>query len=178
MIKNVVAFVWLCCAAASTAVAEDPRERDYHVPALNPKHTSKPKVTGWATQRVAEKINRGVVAVPGEDGRVYLGWRLLKTDPQGAAFNVYRSDEGGNPVKLNEEPVVITTDFLDERPAPARPCAYWVRPVVGGHRTGALGEGPADGRRRPPDAPLVHRVPGPVPASADRRCRLGWRRRV
>lgn len=132
MIKNLVAFVWLCCAVAATAVAEDPRERAYHVPALNPKHTSKPKVTGWATQRVEERINRGMVAVPSEDGRVYLGWRLLKTDPRGAAFNVYRSVEGRNAVKLNQEPVVITTDFLDAQPAQGRESAYWVRPVVGG----------------------------------------------
>ena len=30
------------------------------------------------------------------EGKVHLGWHLLKTDHQGTAFNVYRSTGGGS----------------------------------------------------------------------------------
>ena len=141
MIRRIVLAGLLSCAVASIAAAEDQAERQFFTPAVNPKHKDKPKVTGWAAQRVDEKINRGMLAVPNPperpggqaaEGKVYLGWRLFRTDPQGTAFNVYRSIEGGNPVRLNQMPVAATTDFLDERPALGRPCAYRVRPVLEG----------------------------------------------
>lgn len=121
----------LFCTVTPAALAQDPAERAYHVPVLNPKHKDKPRVTGWANQRVEEKINRGLLAVSNGEGKVYLGWRLFKTDPQGTAFNVYRSVEGDDPVRLNKEPVATTTDFIDETP-PGRECTYWVRPVLEG----------------------------------------------
>jgi hypothetical protein len=124
--------VLLFCVAASMAAAQDPAERVYNTPALNPKHKDKPKVKGWAEQRVEEKLNRGMAAVPTSDGKVYLGWRLLKSDPPGTAFNVYRSVEGDVPMPLNKEPVTATTDFVDEQPALGRNCIYFVRPVVDG----------------------------------------------
>ena len=122
----------LFCAVVSTAVAQDPAERAYFIGALNPKHKDKPKVTGWAKQRVDEKINRGMLAIPNNDGQVYLGWRLLATDANGTAFNVYRSVEGTEAVKLNKKPVAATTDFIDEQPAP-KGSTYWVRPVIEGN---------------------------------------------
>jgi rhamnogalacturonan endolyase len=125
----IVSLFWI---VTSAALAQDPAERAYHVPALNPKHKDKPRVTGWANRRVEEKINRGMLAVSNGEGKVYLGWRLFKTDTQGTAFNVYRSVEGDDPVRLNKEPVAATTDFIDEEPPPGRECAYWVRPVLEG----------------------------------------------
>ena len=129
-------LIGLSCAVIAIAAAQDPREREYFVPALNPKHKDKPKVAGWATQRIEEKLNRGLVAVPTRDGKVYLSWRLLKSDAKGTAFNVYRSVEGGAPVKLNKDPVAATTDFGDEQvrllTSAATETAYWVRPVVEG----------------------------------------------
>jgi rhamnogalacturonan endolyase len=119
------------CVVASTAVGQDPAERQFFTPTLNPQHKQdKPKVTGWAEHRIEEKLNRGMLAMPNKDGKVYLGWRLLKTDPKGTAFNVYRSVEDGNTVKINTEPLAATTDFIDERPLMGRQIAYWVRPVL------------------------------------------------
>src|SRR3954463_15125967 len=40
--------------------------------------------------RYMEKLDRGVVAVQQSDGKVFLSWRLLASDPDGVAFNVYR----------------------------------------------------------------------------------------
>ena len=39
-------------------------------------------------QRQMEHLGRGMVAIPQGDGKVYLGWRLLGTDPEDIAFNV------------------------------------------------------------------------------------------
>jgi hypothetical protein len=36
----------------------------------------------------AEHLDRGVVALPAGEGRIYVGWRLLKGDPNDIAFNV------------------------------------------------------------------------------------------
>jgi rhamnogalacturonan endolyase len=132
MSRRIVLTVLLFCAVASTAPAQDPGERAYDVPAISPQHKDKPKVTGWAERRIEEKLNRGMLAMPTKEGKVYLGWRLLKSDLQGTAFDVYRRVEGGEPVKLNKEPVAATTDFIDEQPSLGRQSAYWVRPVVAG----------------------------------------------
>jgi len=132
MIQRIALVLVSLCAVALTAVAEDPKERAYFVLALHPKHKDKPKVTGWAQHRIEEKLNRGMLAVQSGEGKVYLGWRLLKTDPPATAFNVYRSVAGGAPQKLNPQPVAATTDFIDRQPARERPYAYWVRPVVDG----------------------------------------------
>ena len=79
----------------------------------------KPKVQGYATQRVRERLDRGLVAVP-EAGQVYLGWRLLNDDPADIAFNIYRRS-GPVAVKLNAEPIRRTTDFVDTL-GPGRHC--------------------------------------------------------
>ncbi|MBM3334285.1 silent information regulator protein Sir2, partial [Candidatus Sumerlaeota bacterium] len=63
------------------ASAEDPKEREYFIPALHPKHKQdKPKVEGWAKHRIEEKLDRGLVATYTKDGKVYLSWRLLRSD--------------------------------------------------------------------------------------------------
>ena len=38
-------------------------------------------VGGASAQRQMEKLGRGVVAIDQGDGKVYLGWRMLGTDP-------------------------------------------------------------------------------------------------
>ena len=60
-----------------------------------------------------EKLGRGVIAMRSTETQVYVGWRLLGTDPAGVAFNLYRATEGKNPVKLNVAPLAKTTDFVD-----------------------------------------------------------------
>ena len=79
-----------------------------------PPRPIKPKVTGWATERATEALDRGLVAVPAGPGQVYVGWRLLADDPDDIAFELHRSEAGAEPVKLNGDPITATTDFLDE----------------------------------------------------------------
>jgi hypothetical protein len=89
-------------------------------------------VLGWAETRIEERINRGMLALNAGDGKVYLGWRLLKSDPEGIAFNVYRSTAGGAAVKLNGQPLTATTDFVDDDASLDQANAWFVKPVVKG----------------------------------------------
>jgi hypothetical protein len=87
---------------------------------------------GWARTRIVETLDRGMLALAVEGGSVYLGWRLLETDPPDISFNVYRSTNGGPPVKLTGQPVAETTDFLDSSPPLDRENSWWVKAVVKG----------------------------------------------
>jgi len=78
-----------------------------------------------------ERLDRAVIARPLGDGKVYVGWRLLQSDPKNTAFNVYRHEAGGRPVRLNEEPVGKTTDFIDTAAPKRRRCLWFVRTVDG-----------------------------------------------
>lgn len=43
-------------------------------------------------QREVEALDRGLVAIRQAEGKVYLGWRLIGTEPEKTAFNLYRND--------------------------------------------------------------------------------------
>lgn len=92
----------------------------------------KPKVDGFARTRVREALDRGLVAAPAGEGRVYLSWRLLDSDPASIAFNVYRSVGDQKAEKLNAAPISATTDFVDTTAPAGAVCAYVVRPLVDG----------------------------------------------
>src|SRR4051812_30252131 len=66
-----------------------------------------------APARQVEALDRGVVAVNKGGGNVYVGWRMLGTDPAAIAFNVYRSMAGGAAVKRNGSPITASTNFND-----------------------------------------------------------------
>ncbi len=60
-----------------------------------------------------ERLSRGLVGVPTEKG-MYLSWRMWLTDDvHQLAFDLYRSTNGGELVKLNRIPLTLTTDFED-----------------------------------------------------------------
>lgn len=95
-----------------------------------------------------EHLGRGVVAVRSSETAVYVGWRLLGTDPAEVAFNVYRSTDGGAPSRLNEKPHAVTTDFVDTTADLSRANVYTVRPVRAGRELAATA--PATLRANPP----------------------------
>jgi rhamnogalacturonan endolyase len=86
-----------------------------------------------------ENLGRGVVALRTGDNSVYVGWRLLGTDPAGLSFNLYRSSGGEPPVRLNATPLLTTTDFVDITADLAQVNAYSVRPVLEGVELAASG---------------------------------------
>ncbi|RCW32542.1 silent information regulator protein Sir2 [Marinilabilia salmonicolor] len=116
MTNRDVAIFFLLIVLSSFSLnlyAQDLRERTYLYEVLNPKHQEKPLVKGWAAHRSKEVINRGLIAQDMTNGSVYLSWRLLESDPENVAFNVFRIDENGTEIRLNKKPVVSTTDFTD-----------------------------------------------------------------
>ncbi len=59
-----------------------------------------------------ENLNRGLVGIP-VDGGFRLSWRMFISDRQDMPFDLYRSTDGGNAVKINDVPIVKTSDFKD-----------------------------------------------------------------
>ena len=72
-----------------------------------------------------ERLDRGIVAVATPDDGVYIGWRLLATDPDSIQFNVYRGS-----TKINQEPIASSTNFIDADGAIND--TYSVAPVIDG----------------------------------------------
>jgi rhamnogalacturonan endolyase len=81
-------------------------------------------------QRQMENLGRGVIAVRQLDNKIFVSWRLLATDPEAVAFNLYRTIGGGKPIKLNAQPIAAATSFVDEKADLTKANAYFVRPVL------------------------------------------------
>lgn len=83
-----------------------------------------------AGSRQMEKLDRGLVAMKLDGGGVYLGWRLLGTDDEIMSFNVYRQTADDKFIKLNDEPVEGSTNFIDRLANPNVSYSYYVLPIV------------------------------------------------
>jgi hypothetical protein len=70
-------------------------------------------VTQGHAARVMENLGRGVIAVRTSTTSVYVGWRMLASDPTNVGYNLYRSTGGAAAVKLNSSPLTTTTDYVD-----------------------------------------------------------------
>ena len=91
--------------------------------------------------QIPEKIDRGVVALTVDENSVYVGWRLLLDDPEDAGFNIYRQDIGiGDYEKVNTEPVIGSTNYLDTSTQPGHGYHYKITSVTGGEEKESPGE--------------------------------------
>lgn len=79
-----------------------------------------------------EDLDRGLIALRRATSQVYLGWRMLGTDPVNVGFNVYRSSNGGSAVKLNSTPITNSTNYVDTTFPVSSTNAYYVRPIING----------------------------------------------
>ena len=75
-------------------------------------------------KRQIEKLDKGIVAVRTNPEEVFISWRLLGTDPEKVAFNLYRGNQ-----KLNKKPITQTTSFIDRNTGDA---VYTVKTVLKG----------------------------------------------
>jgi rhamnogalacturonan endolyase len=82
--------------------------------------------------RQMEALNRGVIAMRRATSEIYIGWRMLGTDPASVSFNLYRSANGGAAVKLNASPITNSTNYLDTSANTSLSNAYFVRPIIAG----------------------------------------------
>ncbi|HEU4770036.1 MAG TPA: rhamnogalacturonan lyase [Pyrinomonadaceae bacterium] len=87
---------------------------------------------GPVPRRQLEKLGRGLVAVRFTEDKVFVGWRLLGTDPEHIAFNLYRTTDAGKPIKINATPLVEATSFIDSQAVLTKAVEYFVRPVLNG----------------------------------------------
>ena len=85
-----------------------------------------------SAQRQMEKLGRGVVAINQGEGKVFVSWRLLGTEPDSIAFNVYRATGDAPPVKLNAEPITKCTCYQDSGVDLTKDNAYFIRPLLNG----------------------------------------------
>ena len=80
-----------------------------------------------------ENQDRGMVALPMGGGNVYLGWRLLEEDQEDVAFNIYRSKSSEEAyIKLNSDPIIESTNFVDKTTIIGETYVYKVVPVLKG----------------------------------------------
>lgn len=63
-------------------------------------------------QRQMEYLNRGVFAIKQSDTKVFVSWRLLGTEGNDVAFNVYRTTTG-KITKLNQQSLLKATCIVD-----------------------------------------------------------------
>lgn len=130
--KRIYLLGLVACLGIGTLSAQDPRERAYYYEILDPSHEEKPQVDGYANERVVEKLNRGLQAVPGlEEGSVHISWRLLASDSEQVAFHLYR-EANGKTRRLTRKALTETCDFVDA--SPVVEATYWVESRVKGEK--------------------------------------------
>ncbi|QIL38275.1 rhamnogalacturonan lyase [Pedobacter sp. HDW13] len=88
-------------------------------------------------QRQLEKLGRGVIAVRQNKDSVYVSWRVLGTDPDDIAFNLYRKTGNSEAIKLNHDPITQSSNFIDARVKFGQANSYFVKPVLKGHESEA-----------------------------------------
>lgn len=125
---NKIFFIFCFSLFTVYMYSQDARELLYNIEILQPNHAPKPKVEGFAKERIEEKFNRGIIAVEDDNKNVYISWRLLKSDPIDVAFDIYRGNDNSS-VKLNRSPISTTTDFVDKNARNNSSDKYWVIPV-------------------------------------------------
>lgn len=90
------------------------------------------------SQRLMENLDRGVIAVQSEES-VYIGWRILGTDPTDIAFNLYRKSGTEKEIRLNKEPVSGASNFLDTTADRKKENTWFVKIVSNGKETATHG---------------------------------------
>ncbi len=101
--------------------------------------------------RQMENLGRGVVAMKQPDGKIFVSWRLLGTEPEAISFNLYRAVAGGAPVKLNASPITSSTNYTDTPADAAQELHYTVRPIL-------------DGKEGAPSQPFLGHIAANAPA--------------
>ncbi|AOW10826.1 rhamnogalacturonan lyase [Flavobacterium gilvum] len=90
-------------------------------------------------QRQMENLDRGVVAM-NQNGKFFISWRVLGTDSDNLAFNLYRKNGTGKAILLNEKPISGATNFVDEKANPKEANTWFVKTVLNGKETETKGD--------------------------------------
>ncbi|MFV5692008.1 rhamnogalacturonan lyase [Flavobacterium sp. LT1R49] len=90
------------------------------------------------SQRQMENLDRGVIAVK-EKGQFYIGWRVLGTDPDHLAFNLYRKSGVKNAVRVNISLITGAANLIDTSANPQEENTWFVKTVINGAEKETLG---------------------------------------
>jgi rhamnogalacturonan endolyase len=88
--------------------------------------------TNLFAQRQMEKLDRGLIAMRQGTDSVYIGWRLLGTEPDEIAFNLYRKTGEKTLIKLNKQPITQSTNYVDAKVDFSFTNTYFVKAVLHG----------------------------------------------
>ena len=83
-------------------------------------------------QRQMENLDRGLIAIRTAGDSAYIGWRLLETEPDQIAFNLYRRSGTAKPVRLNKTPIKESTNYVDGTISFAVDNSYFVKAELNG----------------------------------------------
>lgn len=81
-------------------------------------------------QRQMENLDRGIIAIHKTNDSVYIGWRILGTEPDKIAFNLYRQSGTKKMVRLNNIPITGSTNFEDKDIDFTTDNTYFVKAVL------------------------------------------------
>lgn len=87
-------------------------------------------------QRQMENLDRGVIAIHKANDSIYIGWRMLGTEPDEIAFNIYRQSGNEKPVRLNKKPIKGSTNYEDGNVNFKKDISYFVKAVLKGKEQG------------------------------------------
>ena len=90
------------------------------------------------SQRQMESLDRGVIAIKNKD-QVFISWRVLGTDPDDLAFNLYRKSGSKKAVLLNDKPITGATHFIDSKADSKAENTWFVKTVLKGKESEAPG---------------------------------------
>ncbi|GEL10806.1 rhamnogalacturonan endolyase YesW [Flavobacterium glycines] len=85
-----------------------------------------------------ESLDRGLIAVK-EKGHFYISWRVLGTDADNLAFNLYRKSGNNKAVLVNDKPITGATNLIDEKANPSEENTWFVKTVLNGVEKEAKG---------------------------------------
>jgi len=85
-----------------------------------------------------ESLDRGLIAVK-ENGHFYVSWRVLGTDSDHLAFNLYRKSGTNKAVLVNDKPITDATNLIDDKANPSEENTWFVKTVLDGAEKEAKG---------------------------------------
>lgn len=83
-------------------------------------------------QRQMENLDRGVIAVRKSNDSVYIGWRMLGTEPDDIAFNIYHQTGKEKAIRINKTPVTESTNYVEGNVNFQSDNTYYVRALLNG----------------------------------------------
>ena len=90
------------------------------------------------SQRQMENLDRGIIAIK-DKGHFFISWRVLGTDSDNLAFNLYRKSGAKKAVLLNEKPITGATNFVDTKANAKEENTWFVKTVLKGKESEASG---------------------------------------